>query len=161
MPMLFAGKTDLDKRLVFRIRGWKKPNTHFLILRDQDHSDCHDVKQMLVAKTTEAGRADSIVRIACHELESFFLGDLEAVERGLEVKNASNLQGKRKYRDPDNCSNAAQELEKLSNKTYQKIAGSRAIAPFLNLDGDNRSRSFNVLIEGIKKLVRRINETQV
>ncbi len=156
-PLVFEGKSDLDKRIVKRIRGWRTPNTHFLVLRDKDHSDCKMLKQALVEKVTEAGRADSIVRIACHELETFYLGDLNAVELGLEIRHVAKLQDKQKYRVPDDCANAAEELEKLSGNTYQKIAGSRTIARHLKLDGTNRSRSFNVLIEGIETLVSRIN----
>lgn len=156
-PLIFEGKSDLDKRLVKRIQGWQAPNTHFLVLRDKDHSDCRTLKQALVDKVAEAGRSDSIVRIACHELEAFYLGDLKAVEQGLEIRNIAKLQDKQKYRAPDNCANAAEELEKLSGNSYQKIAGSRAIAPHLKLDGVNRSHSFNVLIEGIKTLAVRFN----
>ena len=157
VPLIFEGKSDLDKRLVQRIRGWQAPNTHFLVLRDKDHSDCQMLKQSLVDKATEAGRADSIVRIACHELETFYLGDLNAVELGLEIKNVAKLQQKRKFRVPDDCANPSEELEKLSGYTYQKIAGSRTIARHLKLDGTNRSHSFNVLVEGIQTLVARIN----
>lgn len=156
-PIIFEGKSDLDKRIVKRIQGWRAPRTHFFVLRDKDHADCQKLKQALVEKVTEAGRDDSIVRIACPELEAFYLGDLKAVELGLEINNLAKLQNKQKFRAPDDCANAAEELEKLSGCTYQKIAGSRAIAPHLKLDGGNHSHSFNVLIEGIQRLVARIN----
>lgn len=157
--MIFEGKSDLDKRIVGRIRGWKSPDTHFLILRDKDASDCRTLKAALLSKATTAGRSDTVIRIACHELESFYLGDLKAVESGLGIRNLAKHQDRNKYRTPDRCANAAEEMVKLSARRYQKIAGSREIAPHLRLDGSNRSRSFNVLIEGIKKIVSRVQES--
>jgi monomeric isocitrate dehydrogenase len=93
------------------------------------------------------------VRIACHELESFFLGDLAAVEQGLGISGLSRQQNNRKYKVPDNLANAPEELKKLTKNKYQKISGSQSIAPFLRIDGSNRSTSFNNLVRGIKKLV--------
>ena len=154
--IVFEGKSDLDKRLVKRIRGWQQPNSHFLVLRDKDSSDCHQLKKLLLEKTTEAGQSDAVVRIACHELESFYLGDLQAVESGLELSGVKSQQERAKYRSPDDRSNAAEEMAKLTNSQYQKIAGSRAIAPHLSLDGRNKSRSFNVLISGIRKTIGQI-----
>ncbi len=157
-PMVFEGKSDLDKRLEKRLRGWLTPNTHFLILRDKDSADCRVVKQGLLQKTHSAGRADAVVRIACHELESFYLGDLVAVERGLQIKKISKLQARKKFRETDLIANAAAEMSSVTRHQYQKIAGSRSISPHLTIDGTNRSHSFNVLVKGIQRLVENINE---
>jgi hypothetical protein len=46
-----------------------------------------------------------------------------------------------------------QELGRLTNHLYQKMHGSRSIAPFLKLDGSNASKSFNVLLSGIQKAI--------
>lgn len=92
-----------------------------------------------------------LIRVACRELESFYLGDLAAVEQGLGLKNLKSQQQGRKFRDPDALGNPAEELFRLTNNVYDKMAGSRAIAPFLSLE-KNCSRSFNVLLSGIKKL---------
>ena len=112
------------------------------------------VKQRLAEKVCASGKqAVTLIRIACTELESFYLGDLNAVQQGLEFGNLAKKQLIRKYRTPDTLSNAAQELSNLTQKKYQKVAGSRAIAPFLKIDGSNKSHSFNVLLVGIRKLV--------
>lgn len=65
----------------------------------------------------------------------------------------ANRQRRKKYRNPDELANAADELRKLTGQRYQKIAGSRIIAEHLSLDGSNRSASFNALIRGIEKLM--------
>ena len=80
------------------------------------------------------------------------MGDLVAVEKGLGVRGIYRQQNNRKYRSPDILSNASDELKRLSKNQYQKIAGSRLIAPYLKIDGSNKSHSFNILIEGIKKI---------
>jgi hypothetical protein len=155
--IVFQGKQDLEKNIQRKLRGWMQPDTYFLIMRDQDSGDCLQIKQSLSAKAAASGKADkAIIRIACHELESFYLGDLLAVERGLNIPRLSSHQGNKKFRAPDRLSNPAQELERLTDKQYQKIQGTRSIAPFLRLDGSNRSHSFNVLLAGIRSMAERI-----
>ncbi len=149
----FEGKQDLEKQVEKRLKNWLNTDSLFLIMRDQDTADCRKIKQNLLKKVAAAGKASrSCVRIACHELESFYLGDLAAVDMGLQLHGLARQQNKKKFRQPDSLENPAQELKKLTRGVYQKIAGSRAISNCLSLDGTNRSRSFNTLIAGLKKL---------
>jgi hypothetical protein len=155
--MIFRGKQDLEKNIERKLRGWKRPDTCFLVMRDQDSGDCMVIKRNLRTKALATDKGQStIVCIACRELESFYLGDLSAVEQGLKIPNLSSKQRNRKFRDPDGLTNAAQELERLTGKKYQKIQGARDIAPFLKLDESNTSHSFNVLISGIRNLTERM-----
>ena len=147
----FEGKRDLERNLERKLRGWLVPDTSFLVMRDRDSEDCLVVKKRLVEICRRAGRPRAVVRIACGELESFYLGDLEAVSRVFECQVPSDKSAK--FRDPDHLNNAADELKRLTGGIYQKIAGSREIARFLRTDGTNRSRSFNVLIEGVRRLM--------
>ncbi|CAC9426422.1 hypothetical protein BPUTSESOX_187 [uncultured Gammaproteobacteria bacterium] len=148
----FEGKSDLDKQIERKLKIYNTPNTHFLILRDQDSADCTKVKQQLLTKVKNSGKTKvSIVRIACHELENFYLGDLSAIERAFDERLSLN-QASKKFRNADNLTNAKQELQKITKKKYQPISGSRAIAPYLELNGDNTSISFNMLLSGIQKL---------
>ncbi|MFA7605617.1 MAG: DUF4276 family protein [Rhodocyclaceae bacterium] len=150
--MVFEGKQDLHKQLPKRMKFWQKPDTRFVVMRDQDSGDCRLIRQELLALCAQAGRPDALVRIACHELESFYLGDLLAVEQGLSMKGLSKQQESKKFRAPDMLSNAAEELQKLTLGRYQKLAGSRAIGPLLDVGGKNRSHSFNALVEGIRRV---------
>ena len=152
--IVFEGKQDLEKQLERKLKAWQQPNSIFLVMRDKDGGDCSVIKQHLLAKVTASGKQDvTLVRIACTELESFYLGDLNAVEQGLGIANLAKRQQEKKFRTSDLLSNAAQELQKLTQRNYQKVSGSRAIGPYLKTDGSNCSHSFNVLIDGIKKLV--------
>jgi len=148
----FEGKQDLEKQLVRRIRGYINPMAKFIVLRDKDAGDCRVIKQRLLGKCRETGRdADALVRIACHELESWHLADLAAVEKALNIRNLTRHQNKRKYRESDKTISPKRELRRLTNNHYQEVEGSRAIGPHLDLD-NNRSRSFAVFIAGVKRM---------
>lgn len=153
--VVFEGKQDLEKRLVARLRAWQNPKARFLVMRDQDSGDCREIKQRILGLCHEAGRAYALVRIACRELESFYLGDLYSVAQAIGPANLVSLQNNTKYRTPDRMNNAAQELKRIA-KGYQKISGSREIGKQLRLSG-NRSESFNQLLDGIRKLMSDIN----
>jgi len=148
----FEGKSDLENQLVRRIRGWKEPQTDFVVLRDQDSGDCRKLKTKLQQLCQEAGRPDALVRIACRELESWYLGDLESVERGLGLQGLAKQSNSSKFREPDRLNNAAQELKILTKNSYQKVGGSRKIAGHLDLSGTNRSTSFRAFCEGVRRI---------
>ena len=154
--VVFEGKSDLEKQIVKRMRGWLKPDSRFVIIRDQDSGDCIQIKNGLLEKCEEAGKSNVVVRIACRELESWYLGDLAAVETGLDLRNLARHQNNRKYRDPDRVSNPSTELQKLTKDRYQKISGSRSIGSHLSLD-NNRSHSFGVFVSALEQL-RQTNE---
>lgn len=147
----FQGKQDLEKNIYLKIQYWQTPNTTFIILRDQDSADCIAVKEninSLVEKIDNPNVQKIIVRIACHELENFYLGDLSAIEQAFNISGLSKKQNQNKYRTPDNLSNAKQELKNLTKNEYQQISGSRKISSYMTLNG-NRSYSFNVLMKSI------------
>jgi len=150
--IVFEGKQDLEKKLARKLRGWRLPGSKFIVLRDQDSADCKTVKFKLLELCPEDKKPHTLVRIACHELESWYLGDLDAVEHGLGLSGIAKYQVKKRYRIPDSIQAPADELERLTNRIYQKISGSRAIGEYLNLD-NTRSISFNVFITGIKNIL--------
>ncbi len=151
--IVFEGKQDLDKQLVKKLRAYINPHARFIVVRDQDRTDCRKTKKALTALCRRAGRPDTAVRIACRELEAFYLGDLGAVEKGLGIGGLAGKRNKARFRDPDQLPQPSRELEKLTGKKYQKVAGSRAIAPHLNLL-EPRSRSFHHLLESIRNGIR-------
>jgi hypothetical protein len=150
--LVFRGKQDLEKNLKRRLRGWMTPDSLFVVLRDQDSGDCRAVKSKLTDICREAGRDGVLIRVACRELESFYLGDLAAVEEGLGISGLRSRQQNRKFRNPDRLGSPSRELIRLTRNAYDKISGSRAIGPKLTLEG-NRSRSFQVLLSGLRKLI--------
>jgi hypothetical protein len=149
--IVFEGKQDLEKQLVRRIRGYRVPGARFIIVRDQDSGDCHLIKRRLSKMCREAGHPEALVRIPCRELESWYLADLKAVERGLGLAGITAFQQQGKYRNPDVLASPASELDRLSKGRYQKISGSRAIGPLLDT-ANRRSNSFKVFVEGVKNI---------
>jgi uncharacterized protein YktA (UPF0223 family) len=60
------------------------------------------------------------VRIVCTELESWFLGDFQAIEKTFNI-DLKNRKNKTIYRNPDAIRNAKQELKRLVPQ-YQQIS---------------------------------------
>lgn len=149
----FEGKQDLEKQLVRKIRLYQNPHARFLVLRDLDsHPDCRELKMRLVHLCSAAGRPDTIVRLACRELESFYLADLAAVEQGLGLKGLAKKQHSRTFRMPDTLGSPSQQLQILTKGRYQKISGSRMIGKWLDIS-NTRSTSFAHLMTGIRRLL--------
>ena len=148
--LVHEGRTDLERSIPRKLRAWHGPAS-FVVLRDQDGAECHAVKAKLVSLCAGAGRAECLVRVVCNHLESWILGDLQAVEVAFGVDGLARLQKKRKFRNPDRMTNAAQELRKLV-PGYRKIAGARAVAPHLD-PSRNRSHSFRVFVDGVRRVV--------
>jgi len=145
----FEGKQDLEKQLPIKLKGWATPDTVFVVLRDQDNADCHQVKRNLRVLCEAANRPGVLIRIACRELESWYFGDLAAVERALEIGGLTGLQNKSRYRDPDSILRPSAELKKITKNRYQKVSGSRSIGKHLSLD-NGRSSSFRNFIDGVR-----------
>ena len=150
--VVFEGKSDLEKNVAKRLRGWIYPDTAFIVLRDQDSGDCREIKRTLREKCIAAGKPSTVVRIACRELESWYFGELEMVEKALGLKNLSKYSRNSKYRIPDKIIKPSTELTRITNGNYQKISGSREIGKYLSIEaGKNTSVSYNHFITGLNK----------
>jgi hypothetical protein len=149
----FEGKQDLEKQLHKRWRGYLNQQARFIVLRDQDNApDCIALKAQLNDRCKQAGREnETLVRIACTELETYYLADLAAVEQAFGLKNLTRLQGSSKFRNPDRLGNPSTELNTLTKGIYQKVSGSREIGKYLDLSNE-RSHSFKNLVKGIRRM---------
>jgi len=160
--IVFEGKRDLERRLTRKLEGWLLPNTAFVVLRDRDSEDCRELKQRLVSYVASARRIEStLVRIACGELESWYLGQLAAVGVALQLQNIERQQGSRKYRNPDRLNSPSEELKRLTQLRYQKVSGSREIGRHLScVPGDNLSVSFRAFVTGVGGLIQRMSAAE-
>ncbi len=148
----FEGKQDLEKQLPIKLRGWRAPASRFVVLRDQDSGACDAIKRRIKQLCDQAGKADVLIRIVCRELESWYLADLVAVERGLDISGLAKHQQNAACRCPDRTISPANQLKKLTQGRYQKVSGSRAIGPFLDLE-NTRSASFKNFVLGIRSII--------
>lgn len=144
------GKQDLEKSIPKKLRAFQQPETHFVVLMDQDSNDCHVLKRRLLELCQEGGRENCLVRIVCHELEAWFLGDLEAVGQAFSKDTLVRRQREAKFREPDRLANPAQVLKTLVPE-YQKVSGAREISKHLKLT-ENESHSFTVFLKGLKEV---------
>ena len=149
----FEGKQDLQRQMVRKIRGYVNPRARFIVVQDQDsYPDCRVLKARLTDLCAQSGRmADCLIRIACRELETYYLADLAAVERALGITGLTGKQRAEKFRMPDRLGSPSKELKSLTRDRYEKVAGSRKIGMQLDLDND-RSPSFGNLISGIRRM---------
>lgn len=148
--LIFQGKQDLEKKLVRRMSGWIRPNSKFFVIRDQDSGDCKEIKRRLQGKCREAGHPNATVRIACRELEAFFVGDWHAIAQAFDKDSLRIHASKAKFRNPDLLGSPFAEMKRLIPH-YQKRDGARRIGPHLMLDR-NKSRSFQILVKSLQQL---------
>jgi len=148
--MVFEGKQDLEKRMLYRMRGWLQSDTYFVVLRDQDAADCHKVKARLQQIARQAGRPNALICIACRELESWILGDWHALAEAFNQPSLAQQSLKAKFRNPDALGSPVEEIRRFL-PAYQKRDGARRLGPLLDLER-NRSRSFQVFCNGVKRL---------
>ena len=144
------GKSDLEQSIPRKLRAWRTPDTRFVVVRDQDSGSCVEIKQRLLALCAEAGRPDAMVRIACRELEAWFLGDLAAVEATFGATGPGAKQRRRKFSDPDHLGSPSRELHALV-PGYGKVAGAREMGPAIDFESC-RSHSFRVFLDGVRRL---------
>lgn len=148
--LVFEGKQDMEGQLVRKLRGWRRPNAAFVVLRDQDAADCGHVKTRLTELVAKSDGRPSLVRVACRELESWVVGDWQAVAEafGRPLLIAQSL--KEPYRNPDLLVRPVESLRKFIPE-YQKRDGARRIGELLD-PKRNQSGSFRTFCSGVQEL---------
>ena len=144
------GKSDLEKSIPRKLRAWREPGVRFVVLRDNDGADCFLLKQKLWRFCQESGRADTLVRIVCQELEAWYLGEPDALADAFETEKLREIGRKARYRDPDAIQQPSKVLRKLV-PGFRKVDGARTMASYLSRER-NRSKSFQVLLSGLDRV---------
>jgi hypothetical protein len=147
----YRGKQDLEKNVAHFLRAWRTPDSRFIVIHDQDSWDCVELKRRLTA-ICDSVRPGVAVRIACRELESWYWGDIAALEAGFNKQGLQRLAHKRNYRVPDNIVHPKNELKHYLPQ-YEQQAGARAIAEHMDICR-NTSHSFRVFIDKVDEFVR-------
>ena len=148
LALSFQGKSDLERSIPKKMEGWNYGNPHFIILRDKDSGDCFVIKQKLYDIANQFQKPFH-VRIVCQELESWLLGDLEAIRRAYPQ---ATVREKAKFRKPDRLANASQELGSLIS-VRAKIDRAKNISHWFDFTR-NKSESFNVFINTMEQLIQ-------
>jgi hypothetical protein len=156
-----------DRLRAYRARIDKGENLRVVVLLDRDDDDCVLLKDRLEQASAQAGlpsksRPDErgrffvVNRIVIEELESWFIGDPEALRRAFTGLPRINPSGGI-FRNPDN-GGTWEALHRFLKKhgiyrnSYPKIDAARRIAPNMRIDR-NRSGSFGQFVAGIEAML--------
>ncbi len=144
------GKRDLELSIPRKLRAWREPGVRFAVIRDNDGGDCVQLKAALRQLCDEGGRGDTVVRIACQEMEAWYLGEAPALAAAFSMPALQNLGRRARFRDPDSVLQPSAQVERLIPE-FQKVSGARRMAEQLSRNG-NQSNSFRVLLESIEAM---------
>jgi Domain of unknown function (DUF4276) len=169
----FSGKPDLLRKLPDRLRGYAKwapaAGIRIVVLVDRDDDDCHQLKARLENIASEAGLTTLTAspsghgvmllnRIVVEELESWLLGDVDALRRAYP-KLPVGLAAQARFRDPENVPGGCWEaLEGVlqehgyHSRGLRKIQLADDVAPHMSTE-TNRARSFAAFCDGVRRLV--------
>jgi hypothetical protein len=165
---VFNGKPDLLRKLPNRLRGYRLQPHRIVTLIDNDDGDCLKLKGQLEAMAEEAGfttksRSEGLAfrvvnRIAVQELESWLLGDVQAL-RSVYPRVPPTLANRRRFRDPDAAlGGTAEALARvLADAGYHsqglpKMEVANAVGEHLEPER-NRSASFRCFCDGVRAVV--------
>ncbi|WP_242468233.1 DUF4276 family protein [Burkholderia plantarii] len=95
------GKSDLDRSIPRKLQGWREPGVRFVVVRDNDNADCVAIKTRLATLCRDAGRPDTLVRLVCQELESWYVGDLVALATAYPDVEINTTRYRKRFAKPD------------------------------------------------------------
>lgn len=164
-------KDDLLKRLPERLRGyaaWLPADWRIVVVVDRDDDDCAKLKKRLEAMAAAAGLATKskpkskrfavVNRLAIEELEAWYFGDWEAVQKAYPKVDA-NVPSKAKYRAPDEIKGGTWEAFERVMKAggyfktgLRKIETARSVAEHMD-PSRNTSPSFCALRDALAGMV--------
>lgn len=70
---------NLERSIPRKLRAWREPGVRFAVVRDNDGGDRRARKEALRGLCEAARRPDTLIRLACQELEAWYLGEPEAL----------------------------------------------------------------------------------
>lgn len=148
------GKSDLQKSIPKKVIAYENfsKEVKLIVVHDQDSNDCIKLKNELLNLVKKQNEDQScLIRIACKELENWYLGDMQSIEKVYTTFKASKFENKARYRDPDKVG-GAYELQKLI-KGFSKGLASKEIPKFMDISNNN-SPSFRHLISGVQNFLK-------
>ena len=169
---VFEGRPDLLGKLSDRLKGyklWIPDDWRIMVLIDEDRADCRELKARLEEAAHNAGFVTKssappegnfqvVNRLVIEELEAWFFGDVEAL-RTAYPRVSKNLQYQARYRNSDAITGGTHEaLDRLLRRLKYHRGGLLKTTVAQNIAQHmepcrNRSRSFQVFVEGLKACV--------
>ena len=146
------GKSDLDVSVPRKLNAWRIPGDRFVIVRDNDNANCVDIKKRYLATCHAAGRPDTLIRLVCQELESWYVGDLVALSEAFVDPKLNTPALRKRFSDPDAWEKPSVELKRLI-PSFQKVSAARSMSASLR-PKENQSKSFQVFVDGVTRVAR-------
>ena len=145
------GKGHLERSIPSKLRAWQEPGVRFVVLRDQNSADCRQVKATLADLCRQGGRADTLVRVVCRELEAWYIGSEDKLAQAFPDASRQIARELRRarFRDPDAVVHPAKALADLLPQ-FRKRATALAMGQLLT--SESRSRSYRAFLDGIGRL---------
>ena len=119
-------------------------------MRDNDSANCIDLKGRLRALCVQAGQPQTLVRLVCQELESWYLGDLASLSAAFDQPRVDTPAHRKRFSSPDTWQKPSLEVKRLV-PIFQKNSGARVMAQYLNPETNN-SHSLQVFVAGVRKV---------
>lgn len=145
------GKSDLDVSIPRKLTAWRIPYDRFVIVRDNDNADCMSLKSKFLDMCAANGRSDTLVRLVCQELEGWYLGDLPALASAFNNPKLNTPKNVKRFSVPDEWQKPSIEVARLIPE-FQKGSGARLMGCHLNIENINKSKSFQVFIDGLQRM---------
>jgi len=119
-------------------------------MRDNDGAKCKELKSRLLGLVPRMALDRVKIRLVVQELESWYLGDLDAVTQAGLLNEAARDAQKRKaiLRKPDEV-RSAKQLFKNRIASGGQIELARSIGPHLSLT-ENKSTSFHAFVNALR-----------
>lgn len=134
------GKGDLERSLPRKLRGWREPGVRFVVVRDNDRGDCADLKKHLRGLCADRPGEDCLIRIACQELEAWYLGDPDALAEAFGKESLRQIGSKARFREPDRFPIPQERSPDWSRSTRKSVV--RASSPTTSTAGATDRRAF-------------------
>lgn len=141
------GFGDLKNSIPKKLNSQHHIMTRFIILCDADNADCAARKRQLVDLVPPNKRSKTIIRIACRELESWYIAQPDALQFAGTIKH--KISKRLLSRDPDQIDKIKEELKKYTHQRGQ-VDLAQKIGPHLKPD-DIRSKSFFHFIAALQQ----------
>ena len=156
------GKQGVLNNFHFLLNRWDEPETRFIVLVDKDSRDCRDLKREILEKAREKCPDQMerlLVRIACRELEAWFLGDTAALKEAYPAardRKWKKLERRGKIPDSDRQPKPAKALQSLPGFAKRDCArqmGDILGRKWAESGNGNRSASFQCFVAGVMKML--------
>ena len=113
------------------------------------------LKLLLLQICAKKHRPDTIVCIACRELEAWYWGDLDAVAGVYPKFNPAKVRNRKPFRKPDEIVKPSEALKRVLPE-FEKITAAEEIGQYMDLE-NNKSPSFQYFVAAVRKVARDMN----